>query len=228
MNLLSALRDQGISAELLGAKASSSSAIAAQDGQQSVDDQQSGQQAMQLPQDAPTPSADAAPDQPLDDSSGAEDLMDPDVALALALECVKDWHTGTSKELAAMPQRRPDDPFNHGMWRWLSGLFGSTPAGVPRPFSTQEQGALVLGHAQLSQRMLHLQTLLFILQTSVGKHAKKLQLMRGQLEAAAAGNTCLRLDCNRHTKEKNAKLLLTIDDYGVSGGGTTVYAGVCA
>jgi hypothetical protein len=213
MNLLSALRDQGISAELLGAKGSNSSAMAAQDGQQSMDDQQSGQQAMQMPQDSPTPSADAAPDQPLDDSSEAEDLIDPDVALALALECVKDWHTGTCKELAAMPQRRSDDPFNHGMWRWLSGLFGSRPAGVPRPFSTQEQSALVLGHAQLSQRMLQLQTLLFNLPTSVVKHAKKLQLLRTQLAAGIAENKRLadKYDnCIKEEGDHNAALRLTI------------------
>jgi hypothetical protein len=182
--------------------------MAAQDRRQGVYDQHSQQQATYMPQDAAAPTADTPLAQPLDADSAAEEPIDPDVALARALDCITDWHTGIVQEVEALPKGNPDDPLNRGMWRWLTNLFGDSPAG---PFSLRKQEALVTGHAHLIQRMRQLQTLLLNLHTSVDTHAAKLQQVMAQLEAAKAGKALLRdeyKECIRTESDNHVKLLL--------------------
>jgi hypothetical protein len=189
--------------------------MAAQDRRQGVYDQHSEQQATYMPQDAAAPTADASLAQPLDGDSAAEEPIDPDVALAMALDCITDWHTGIIQEVEALPKGNPDDPLNRSMWRWLYNLFDGFPSG---PFSPRKQEALVTGHAQLSQRMQQLQTLLLNLHTSVGKHAAKLQQVMSQLEAAKADKARLKdnhKECTKKESDQHAKLLLTTKELEV-------------
>jgi hypothetical protein len=171
----------------------------------------------QLARQAPAPSSDALPEQRLDSSSTAEQPTNPDMADTVAN--LTNWYTSTIQELDALPTRHPGGlDSSDGLWHWLYSMFGSAPAGTG-PLTGAEQRSLVAGHAQLSQRMQHLGSLLSTLNTSADKYDTQLQRTQATLVAGQADNTRLKTDYNNCTNEESnsyAALLRKTDEVKVS------------
>jgi hypothetical protein len=142
-------------------------------------------------------------------SSLPELPLDPE--LRQAITNITHWRAYTSGELGDLPQRSLDTcsdtiAFNHGLWTWLTSMTGNKPAGLLRPFTSEEQQALVEGHAVLSRRMGELQKFLVHLGELVGARTDQLQQASSALADTLNDNACLMATINS-SKDTTQKYL---------------------
>jgi hypothetical protein len=92
---------------------------------------------------------------------------------------------------------------------------GSKPAGLLRPFTEEEQQALVEGHALLTRRMGLLQNFLVHLSSVVGDRSAQLQQAGAALAGTLADNAHL-MDSIETSKETSQKHLSNLNQAAVN------------